>query len=467
MRRRRSLMMLKRTGSGITDSDPKPGLYGYTHSSGEDRVQVHLRVHKDQSGLLLVNAQRAFHLNPTAVFMAWLQLEGFSHMAAVDSIRKRYRVNKKIALQDFTSIQTMIDQVTNPNGACPICDLELDLLPPFSETPAAPYRMDLAVTYRCNANCAHCYNARPRNYPELDTENWQKIIDHLHSIGIPHICFTGGEATLRDDLPQLITSASSNGQITGLLTNGRRLADRSCLQELVDAGLDHIQITLESHRPEVHDKMVRAEGAWQETVQGVRHALDLGLYVMTNTTLLQDNAADIGETIAFLSGMGVPTVGCNALILSGRGKDVETGIPEDQLPPLLEEARQRTEEYGQRLIWYTPTQYCHFDPIQMELGVKACTAALYNMCIEPDGAVIPCQSYYQSLGNILSESWDSIWNHELAIWLRERHFAPEECQNCVVFNECGGGCPLTILHQEQSPLPDNLEVPFEMQRQES
>jgi radical SAM protein with 4Fe4S-binding SPASM domain len=461
------MMLFRRAASGIGNNDPKPDLYDYTNRRGRDRVRIHLRVHPDGSGLLLINAQRAFHLNPTAAFMAWLQLEGFSQDDALHALRKRYRVGPRQALQDFCDVRAMIDQIIDPNGACPVCDLELDLLPPFSEIPSAPYRMDLAVTYRCNANCAHCYNARPRNYPEIDTQAWFSIIDRIHEIGIPHICFTGGEATLREDLPQLIHRVQSHGQIAGLLTNGRRLADMAFLDRLIDAGLDHVQITLESHIPEIHDRMVRAPGAWNDTVRGIRNAVDRDLYIMTNTTLLLDNAPRIGETIAFLSELGVPTVGCNALILSGRGKQVGTGIPENQLVPLLEEARERTQRYGQRLIWYTPTQYCHFDPIQMELGVKACTAAMYNMCVEPDGAVIPCQSFYQSLGNMLDDSWESIWEHELAVWLRERRYAPDKCQVCDVFNECGGGCPLTLLHEEQTPMPQNLEAPFVLLKNES
>jgi radical SAM protein with 4Fe4S-binding SPASM domain len=78
----------------------------------------------------------------------------------------------------------------------------------------------------------------------------------------------------------------------------------------------------------------------------------------------------------------------------------------------------------------------------MELGVKGCTAALYNMCVEPDGSVIPCQSYYQSLGNLLSDPWPAIWNHDLAVGLRERHALPLPCQACALLVECGGGCPL-------------------------
>jgi radical SAM protein with 4Fe4S-binding SPASM domain len=64
------------------------------------------------------------------------------------------------------------------------------------------------------------------------------------------------------------------------------------------------------------------------------------------------------------------------------------------------------------------------------------------MCVEPDGAVLPCQSYYQTLGNLLADPWESIWNHELAVRLRERKLLMEKCQACALLAECGGGCPL-------------------------
>ncbi|MCS7009833.1 MAG: SPASM domain-containing protein, partial [Anaerolineales bacterium] len=100
------------------------------------------------------------------------------------------------------------------------------------------------------------------------------------------------------------------------------------------------------------------------------------------------------------------------------------------------------EARGQRLIWYTPTQYCNLDPVQMGLGIKGCTAALYNMCVEPDGGILPCQSYYYPLGNILTDDWQAIWEHPLAVRLRERRKLPEKCNGCLLMAECGGGCPL-------------------------
>jgi len=94
------------------------------------------------------------------------------------------------------------------------------------------------------------------------------------------------------------------------------------------------------------------------------------------------------------------------------------------------------------LIWYTPTQYCNFDPVNSGLGVKGCTAALYNMCLEPDGSVLPCQSYYHSLGKIQERPWEEIWNHELCVSLRERKNLPAKCADCGIRQQCGGGCPL-------------------------
>ena len=376
--------------------------------------------------------------------MAYLILQKTNHDQAINILTNAFVVSKKQVNNDYTQMADQIHELIKPDGACPIHDLNLEIIAPFSSKPSAPYRMDLAITYRCNNDCSHCYNARPREYPELSTDNWHYILDLLWKIGIPHIVFTGGEPTLREDLPELIAHAEQNGQITGINTNGRRLSEPNYVDTLVKSGLDHVQITLESHDPDIHDAMVNARGAWKQTVSGIRNVLRTSLYVMTNTTMLTDNSPSLKETLEFIANNGVPTIGLNALIYSGKGLSVKTGIAESELPSLLSVARETTSEHNQRLIWYTPTQYCNFDPMQLELGVKGCTAAMYNMCVEPNGDVIPCQSYYQSLGNILTTSWTSIWNHELSTNLRDRKNIPQRCLACSLVTECGGGCPLVL-----------------------
>jgi len=431
---------------------PSSGLYHYTRENEREKSRIHLRLDPDGTGTLIVNASRVMHLNPTAALMAWLILEGKTKEESVRAVTSRYSVSKKQADNDLSSFLFQLDELLRPDGACAIHELDLETLAPFSARPSAPYRMDLAITYRCNNDCAHCYNARERNFPELAAEQWFEIIDQLWALGVPHIVFTGGEATLRNDLPELIAHAEANGQITGLNTNARRLADEKYVQKLVDAGLDHVQITVESCDEQIHDEMMRAKGAFRQTIQGLKNVLATRLYVMTNTTMLRTNVRKIPETLDFLAELGVPTVGLNALIYSGHGLTVGTGLDERELQPILDVAVQKTSAQGQRLIWYTPTQYCNFDPTQSNLGVKGCTASLYSMCIESNGNVLPCQSYYHPLGNILTDSWDSIWNHKLSVQLRERRGLPAKCEGCPVVSECGGGCPLKFEHTALVPL---------------
>ncbi|RLC99409.1 MAG: radical SAM protein [Chloroflexi bacterium] len=427
-----------------------PGLHGYERrDESGGRVRLHLRVDPDGRGLLVINASRIIHLNQTAIEYARFILEDVPQEEAVRTMRRRYRVDRATAQADYLYLQEQIESLIAADGSiCPIHGLDMERIDPFSVPLTAPYRMDLALTYRCNNDCPHCYVARPPDYPEIDTASWKAVLDRVWDVGIPHVCFTGGEATLHSDLVELVAYADEKGLVAGLLTNGRRLSDAGYVRELVAAGLDHVQITLESHDERIHDHMVAAPGAWQETVAGVRNAVAGGLYTTTNTTLTHENVPTIEDMVSFIASLNVPTFACNSLIYSGRGSVVGTGFREGELGPILERVKETADRHGLRLIWYTPTQYCAFSPLQMNLGVKACTAALYNMCVEPDGAVIPCQSYYEPLGYILRDSWDSIWNHDLALTLRERRYVPDKCRECPELSLCGGGCPLYLQHTQ-------------------
>lgn len=429
------------------------GLYHFRRFEGQNKTRLHLRIDPDGCGTLVINASSILHLNPTASLIAYHHLNGFDPIRIQSEIKDVFNEAPDELLEDIQLITTDLEAFINADGKPVNTFSGIEIDTPYSHHPSAPYRMDLALTYRCNNDCPHCYNARLRTYPELSTKDWIRIIDRLWELNIPHLIFTGGEPTLRKDLVELIAYAEEKGQITGLNTNGRRLSDPDYVAALVDAGLDHVQITIESHSPEIHDQMVNSKGAWDQTKIGIQNALASPLYVMTNTTMLQNNRDSIAETLEFLGQIGVPTVGLNALIYAGRGKDVGTGLSEEELKPLLELAQDHTNRQGQKLIWYTPTLYCYFNPLEMGLGIKGCTAALYNMCIEPDGGVIPCQSYYQQLGNLLEDTWSSIWEHDLALRLRERKYVPQGCQTCSLLEECGSGCPLAYADHPREVRP--------------
>ena len=154
-----------------------PGLHHYDRQAPGERSRVHLRIDPDGSGLLLVNANRVVHLNPTAAFLAYLALEDTPAEQAVRRLRHNYAVPAEQALADYTQIRAQIDELVRPDGACPLHDLDLEVRTPFSARPSAPYRMDLAITSRCNNDCAHCYTGRERTFPGLTDAEWFDVLD--------------------------------------------------------------------------------------------------------------------------------------------------------------------------------------------------------------------------------------------------------------------------------------------------
>jgi radical SAM protein with 4Fe4S-binding SPASM domain len=150
--------------------------------------------------------------------------------------------------------------------------------------------------------------------------------------------------------------------------------------------------------------------------------------------------------IDFLFDLGIRTFAMNGMISSGGGYQDPNAIPEDELPPLLIRVRDHSIEKGMRFLWYTPTEYCRMSPVELELGAKRCNAGEYSICIEPNGNVLPCQSYYVTAGNILIDDWKDIWNSELFTSFRDREKnpqlgqLPEKCWSCSDLPLCGGGC---------------------------
>jgi radical SAM protein with 4Fe4S-binding SPASM domain len=215
--------------------------------------------------------------------------------------------------------------------------------------------------------------------------------------------------------------------------------------KLVPKGLDHVQITVLSHREEVHDRLCGASGAWKETVDGLKVALNEDLYTSTNTTIMRSNLPDIEDTMRFLISLGAKNIAFNSVIRSGKGNETE-GVTYPELTALLTKLRLLADDAGVKMIWYTPTPYCELNPINLGLGIKQCTACSLNMAVEPDGTVLPCQSYYRPLGNILRDPWESIWDHELCQNIRQRKYLDQKCTDCDLMDTCGGGCPLSREH---------------------
>jgi radical SAM protein with 4Fe4S-binding SPASM domain len=409
-------------------------------------MALQLRVEPEGQGLLVINANTVLYLNDTATAYAFFFMQGLTTDEAVRKIRSIYRVNKKTARKDYEGFIYTVSTLAQTEEICPISFLDIEKKDPFTQKLSSPLRFDLALTFRCTNNCVHCYAGGPHETPELTTEQWKAVVDRLHEIGVFIVTFTGGEPTLREDLPELLRYVQNKGIVSGLITNGRKLKDKTYVETLEKTGLDFVQVTLESHSPDIHDAMTATKGSWKETVEGIRNIIPTPIYATTNTTLSRYNASNFLETIDFLKELGVAAFGCNSLIYSGKANEISEKfvLPLETLGELLPKIRDKANKVGLKFLWYTPTQYCLFDPVKAGLGVKSCTAAKINMCVGPNGDVYPCQSYFESLGNLLKQEWQNIWNHPLAVRIRNREYVDPKCNNCPQLLICGGGCPLEL-----------------------
>jgi radical SAM protein with 4Fe4S-binding SPASM domain len=428
-----------------------PGLYAYRLNPPGGQRRIHLRVHRDGSGLLLVDVTDALHLNDTATLLAKAALDGLPQDEVVRLLRRRFQdCDRENVAADAVSIYSMIAHLKTTADHCLTCGLgDVQAAPLFSAPVAAPYKADLALTYGCNNTCPHCYNetrGKPATRP-MDLTQWRRVLGKLAEIGVPHVIFTGGEPTLVPWLFDIVAEAERLGLIAGLNTNGRRLSEQPFAERLRSAGLDHVQITLESSRGDVHNAMTAAD-SFSETVCGVRHAISAGLHAITNTTLTRQNVEHTPEIVDFLHDLGLKTFAMNGMIFSGRGRNNRDALSAEELVPVLRAVRHRAAELKMRFLWYTPTRYCRLSPLELELGARRCNAGEYSMCVEPNGDVLPCQSYYVVAGNILRDPWPAIWESGLFRGFRDRVRRPEasglpvECRTCPDLLVCGGGCRL-------------------------
>lgn len=301
----------------------------------------------------------------------------------------------------------------------------------------APHRIDLMVSamtkegrWNCNQKCLHCYacGQKQADVNELSTNEWKKIIDKCKKIGIPQLTFTGGEPTIRTDLVELIKY--SQWFVTRLNTNGVLLSKQLC-RELYNASLDSVQITLYSWNEEVHNQLVGANN-FTKTIDGIKNAVAEGLNVSINTPLCKKNK-DYVETLQFLNKLGIRYVSCSGLIVTGNAeleRSKQTQLSEDELYETLKKATQYCSKTQIEISFTSPGWLPEEKIRQLELIVPTCGACLSNMAISPNGKVVPCQSWLngETLGDMLKDSWWSIWHNPKCI--EKRKYSCKMEQKC-------------------------------------
>src|SRR3954468_5793948 len=110
----------------------------------------------------------------------------------------------------------------------------------------APIGLLAELTHRCPLRCPYCSNPLDldRRSAELDTSTWLRVLSEAAQLGVLHVHLSGGEPTARPDLDRIVAHCRALGLYTNLITSAV-LLDKSRLQRLTEAGLDHIQISFQ------------------------------------------------------------------------------------------------------------------------------------------------------------------------------------------------------------------------------
>jgi radical SAM protein with 4Fe4S-binding SPASM domain len=316
-----------------------------------------------------------------------------------------------------------------------------------------PVLSEIALTYRCNLSCGFCYagcgvSGVPAGWSEervMSDDEVCRVLDVIRrDARCPSVSFTGGEPTLRPALARFVRHAKSLGLRVNLISNGQRLGERRA-GELAEAGLDSAQLSLEGPGAELHDALVGKPGAFDRLWQGLEHLRGRGVRVHTNTTVTRRNVDRLEAIVDLVAERGLSRLTMNLVIPCGTaGGDASLHVPYGEAGAVVRRLRERADARGVQLVWYSPLPLCLFNTVAEGLGNRGCAAADGLLHVSPAGDVLPCSSFghHESLGNLLRQPFEEVWQSRAARFFRAKQMMPAACIGCGEAAFCQGACVL-------------------------
>lgn len=403
---------------------------------------------RPEDGLIILRPNRIHHLNPMATLMLqrlYNRPEGPAVEELVDEIVVTYQADPQQVRDDLKDLLYSVSALLNDD----VCGAPRVRQTAFgSHKRELPVLSEIALTYKCQNRCTFCYADSPlrgRTIKEMTTDQVKLIIDRIFDEAhCPTVSFTGGEPTLRSDLPELVRYAKAKGMRVNLITNGVRCADADFVDSLAGAGLDSAQVSLEGGSAEVHEAITQNPGSWAKTVQAVRTLRAAKIHTHTNTTICGGNREHLAQLIDFISDeLHSEYFSMNMVIRTGTAlRHQEDDISYTVVGSLIKAVQEQAREKGLKFVWYSPVPYCLFNPVQAGLGSKSCACVDGLISVNPAGQLIPCSSFEQGIGDLISQPFEKVWHSRTALYWRRKEFVPPVCQRCQIRDICCGACPL-------------------------
>jgi PqqA peptide cyclase len=313
-----------------------------------------------------------------------------------------------------------------------------------SEAIAAPVGVLAELTHRCPLSCPYCSNPieLDSRAGELDTETWKRVFSEAAAVGVLHVHLSGGEPASRPDLVELVKHCHDVGLYTNLITSGVGISEKR-MRELADAGLDHVQLSIQDAEAESADRIGGYKGGFARKMDVAKWVNEVGIPLTVNAVIHRANIARAGRMVEFAVELGARRVEIahtqyyawaylNRQALMPSGEQVEKAV---------------TEVEALRKFYAGKIVIDHVAPDYYAKYPKACMGgwAKRTLNITPHGKVLPCHAAETIPGlefwNVRDHSIADIWFNAPAFnAYRGDDWMVEPCRSCPRKHQDYGGC---------------------------
>ena len=298
-----------------------------------------------------------------------------------------------------------------------------------------PLSAHMDITWRCNERCVHCYLDHDGK-GEMSTDEIKDVIRQLADCGTFFLSISGGEPLLRRDCFEILEYARGLRFNVKLKTNAVMIGANEAVR-LRKLGIEQVQISIYSHRPEVHDAITKLPGSLRRTTEAIRHLKANHIKVSITDVLMKYNHGDARAVKRMAEELGVnfavdPTI---TPMLNGDRSILNLGITHAELEELM-----HAEEFVGDVGEFCSPVSTVGDDI---LDGYSCSAGHTLAYISPFGDVYPCVQFPMPCGSIRRQSFREIWFDSPAftelrsVHVRDLHTC-SQCSHTAYCSRCPG-----------------------------
>ena len=293
-----------------------------------------------------------------------------------------------------------------------------------------PFSLHLDVTYRCNERCVHCYLDHD-DHGEMTTDEIKRVLYQAASAGTLILTLSGGEPFLRKDFFEILAYARSLMFSVKIKTNGLLIGVEQA-QRLRELHVSEVQISIYSHRPEVHDGISKVRGSLERSLAALRFLRGQGLTTVIACPLMRANINDYSEVQALAAELGVaftmdPTITPK---IDGDQSIVQHRLARPEIAQIFQDSTLVGDVH----------EFCKpAGPITDDLLESVpCSAGHTSVYVSPYGEVFPCVQFPVTCGNVREQALGEIWyrsermNQVRSIRVKDLH----TCSGCDHLSGC-------------------------------